>query len=634
MTSNKKHRCHGQGQDTAGDDDYYHQYDAEFPSTVVMTVMNNEEMSQTEDIATPPREKNDYDDDHGTSCTKYTMEVLSTPPQVFRVRMLQNTANGKAHAIKAAKDDDRDTLLIVTTTTTTAKAQQQESPATTVSTTSVNSAGYSCSPTTTSSPQEKNSLIHTSTTITTAHNTSFSSLDSFSVVDKSTKENANDKTLAHYQPHIVRRYILYSATPQDKPRTKSRSTATASITSAHDRNDHRFYFSKKVSPTRIHHKHVNNHHRDSFHFITLILQHQRHIVILSALLIVTLTLTTIAKFHQMVFEFTIHSNNATPISSLYSTNNSTGTQTKIRKRNRKTVDSKQILAKLLGTDKPLSNITWHDLHFQQEQHMAPSCSTPIHSSNITFTLVTQVSEDRLWMLTQHCHRWAGPISAAVFTDYSADKIQQIITTENGAYGRCQQGQVTVATLVKAGIPDGEYPVNALRNLALRGVQTTHLFYADVDFWSSEDLYDTLQSTQVTERLSTDPKLALVIPAFQMNRHCDDHGVTRDASILCRLSNMDSMPQTKQNIIDMVHASNVSAFDPTNKGGHGSTRYAEWYLQHQGEIYDIPCISSNRYEPYVAVRYCQFLPPFQEVFTGYGKNKMTVSFIIMNILFFL
>jgi hypothetical protein len=236
------------------------------------------------------------------------------------------------------------------------------------------------------------------------------------------------------------------------------------------------------------------------------------------------------------------------------------------------------------------------------------------------------------MLTQHCHRWPGPISAAVFTDIPATKIQLIITRDNGAYGKCQINQVTITTLAKTGVPEGEYPVNALRNLALQGVKTTHLFYADVDFWSSVNLYETLHSDQVKQRLSQDDKLALVIPAFQMKRQCDDHGTSKSASITCRLNNMDIMPRTQTEILEMVHAMNATAFDPTNKGGHGSTLYEEWYSQQVGELRDIPCISSNRYEPYVAVRYCRHLPPFQEVFTGYGKNKMTVGIIYVVLLY--
>jgi len=70
---------------------------------------------------------------------------------------------------------------------------------------------------------------------------------------------------------------------------------------------------------------------------------------------------------------------------------------------------------------------------------------------------------------------------------------------------------------------------------------------------------------------------------------------------------------------------VTRFDPTNLGGHGSTRYKDWFRQNRiggDALVEIDCFLSNRYEPYLVFRYCQELPPFQEPFSGYGKNKMT------------
>jgi len=60
---------------------------------------------------------------------------------------------------------------------------------------------------------------------------------------------------------------------------------------------------------------------------------------------------------------------------------------------------------------------------------------------------------------------------------------------------------------------------------------------------------------------------------------------------------------------------------TNFGGHGSTRYAEWLEQKPDQLLPIECVHSNRYEPYLVVRYCSQLPPFQKIFSGYGKNKV-------------
>jgi hypothetical protein len=64
------------------------------------------------------------------------------------------------------------------------------------------------------------------------------------------------------------------------------------------------------------------------------------------------------------------------------------------------------------------------------------------------------------------------------------------------------------------------------------------------------------------------------------------------------------------------------FDPTNKGGHGSTDYKTWFKQQPASLRSIDCLQSNRYEPFVMIRYCRDMPPFQAAFSGYGKNKVT------------
>ena len=87
-----------------------------------------------------------------------------------------------------------------------------------------------------------------------------------------------------------------------------------------------------------------------------------------------------------------------------------------------------------------------------------------------------------------------------------------------------------------------------------------------------------------------------------------------------------MPSNREELIRQLTLQKgaVSAFDPTNRGGHGSTRYNAWIDQEDGTFVDLGCVKSNRYEPYLAIRRCAEMPPFQEGFTGYGKNKMTVS----------
>jgi hypothetical protein len=161
----------------------------------------------------------------------------------------------------------------------------------------------------------------------------------------------------------------------------------------------------------------------------------------------------------------------------------------------------------------------------------------------------------------------------------------------------------------------DYPVNTLRNLALSAVRTTHVAYLDVDFWPSSDLREILDSDIVRQKFAQDPKAAMVIPAFSMKRQCVEE---RD----CVELNVPAMPLRRRQMLDTILAKKALQFDPTNAGGHGSTRYTDWINQRSTTLIPIECVKSNRYEPYLVFRYCQDLPPFQEIFTGYGKNKMS------------
>ena len=84
-----------------------------------------------------------------------------------------------------------------------------------------------------------------------------------------------------------------------------------------------------------------------------------------------------------------------------------------------------------------------------------------------------------------------------------------------------------------------------------------------------------------------------------------------------------MPKDKEELINLIQKKAVSTTQ-LGTNGHSSTKYKTWMNQKTGTFVDLPCFKSNKYEPYLTVRYCSDLPPFQEGFTGYGKNKITVS----------
>ncbi|VEU35304.1 unnamed protein product [Pseudo-nitzschia multistriata] len=285
--------------------------------------------------------------------------------------------------------------------------------------------------------------------------------------------------------------------------------------------------------------------------------------------------------------------------------------------------------------------------FQRISEAAPECYDLEDPSEITLTLVTQVSHDRLWMMEHHCDRYrvTGPedqrkqqhrMSIAVYSNATKGEIVDeleamgcgVITNPESDDATYNEVGVEVSVLsARTHGAWNNYPVNELRNLALSRVRTTHILYLDVDFWPSDSLYEMLLGdddegngppSPVQQALLADPRQALVIPAFQLWRQCAEWAD-------CRGENLPHM-EAARTLHGLAHEvktyKSVSIFDPTNVGGHGSTSYPSWFRQAPGSVLPIDCLQSNRYEPFVVVRYCRDLPPFQKAFAGYGKNKVT------------
>ena len=249
--------------------------------------------------------------------------------------------------------------------------------------------------------------------------------------------------------------------------------------------------------------------------------------------------------------------------------------------------------------------------FQLRTPHAPACSEPLDETRVSFTLVSQLSYGRLRMIGHHCKRWGdNPISIVVITDKTVVNVKAELVSMG-----CLEEQMTLQTVSKFEYdPDGtQYPVNLMRNLALSAVKTSHIVYADADFLPSDDLYSIMSNQATKERLASDSKLAVVIPVFQMNwlecQDDDDDEVGEDC--MRRLKKNEDMSRDKEGVVALIGTGAASIFDPSNERGHGSTMYRMWQNQETGTLIDLPCITSNRYEPYLALRYCSELPPFQE-----------------------
>ena len=258
----------------------------------------------------------------------------------------------------------------------------------------------------------------------------------------------------------------------------------------------------------------------------------------------------------------------------------------------------------------LNTLDYRSFDFKATTELAPTCDT-LPDDKIDFTLVTQLSPNRLGIMHQHCKRWGDhAISVAVGTSSSQKAILKVLKGLG-----CNPEHVSV-TIVSDFDSDESYPVNRLRNAALAAVKTSHFVYVDADFVPSLHLYDELMKHRDS---LLHHKTALVIPAFELNPLCD--------AAECKQLHEYMIPDTKQELVDLftspADSPAVIPFDSKgNPSGHGSTRYMDWITQDKDELLPIECMTSPRYEPYVVMRYCRDLPPFQEQFAGYGQNKIT------------
>lgn len=255
-----------------------------------------------------------------------------------------------------------------------------------------------------------------------------------------------------------------------------------------------------------------------------------------------------------------------------------------------------------------------EIEFQGKTASAPVCSySDIEAQSIDFTLVTQLSPARLLVMKEQCRRWGPhPISVGIGGSVSKEAIVRVLVTMG-----CDEELLTVTVIHEE--EEGEYPVNKLRNAALAAIKTSHAVYVDADFLVSPDLYADLATHR--EAL-VDPKTALVVPAFQLN----PLGCALDNSH-CENLHLSLIPEHKSELSELFGSieddAAITPFDyKKNVGGHNSTRYEDWFHQVDGELLPIECLQSDRYEPYLVLRYCRDLPPFQEAFVGYGKNKVT------------
>lgn len=209
------------------------------------------------------------------------------------------------------------------------------------------------------------------------------------------------------------------------------------------------------------------------------------------------------------------------------------------------------------------------------------------------TLVAQLSMDRLQMLEAICKHWDGPMSLALYM--SDAEAQQFLRYAQASEVLKNRKNIGYHIVYKEG---QFYPVNFLRNIALKNVNTPYVFLTDIDFLPMYGLYEYLRKSILQQDMAN-KKEALIVPAFETLRY--------------RLS----FPKSKAELLSMLDMGLLYTFRyHVWTKGHAPTDYAKWRTA--TTPYKVEWEAD--FEPYVIVR--QDCPEYDTRFVGFGWNKVS------------
>jgi len=330
--------------------------------------------------------------------------------------------------------------------------------------------------------------------------------------------------------------------------------------------------------------------------------------------------------------------------------------------------------------------TRHQRSLQNMYDLPPSSSCPadLSQDDISTTLVTQCSLNRVDLLVETCNRWGGPIVLSLFLANEEEE-EEWSGKQSNWEEMCPQLTVLPHIATAEEREDGAYPVNLLRNIGLDAVKTSHVFMMDVDFIPSVDLHatigDVLNARHKMQKVEGDKggddngggaRDALIVPAFErkLSKPCQTIAQCQ------RYINEDSnfIPKTVDGLRDCTKKGDKEGCivfqSDNNWEGHHTTHSEQWL---KGDWYDdgdyreprteagdkkkrgrkekidlarkiksVKCFDSLRYEPWVVIRWCPssssskyiekgedgrirpVAPYFDERFHGYGKNKIEMT----------
>nr|XP_022918705.1 LARGE xylosyl- and glucuronyltransferase 2-like [Onthophagus taurus] len=208
------------------------------------------------------------------------------------------------------------------------------------------------------------------------------------------------------------------------------------------------------------------------------------------------------------------------------------------------------------------------------------------------TFVAQFSYDRLQLLEELCQHWGGPMS---LTLYATDpEFQQAMKYLDNLDVVKDRTNIAFHVVFK----NGEYhPINILRNVALKHVNTPYVFLADIDFVPMYGLQVIIREN--IGKIGNMNKKALIVPAFETQRY------------------KTKFPKSKRELISMWEKKFIHTFRyDVWASGHAPTNYTKW--RHSTISYKVNW--EPDFEPYIVVS--SNVTQYDNRFMGFGWNKVS------------
>ena len=239
--------------------------------------------------------------------------------------------------------------------------------------------------------------------------------------------------------------------------------------------------------------------------------------------------------------------------------------------------------------------------------MAHFLAPTVPFTNRSITLATQMTFDRFTNLAATAKVWNGPISAALLMlREGKQSIQQQMKELTQKYyaSKFLSHYVAIHLILQDDLNEEDssrYPVNFLRNVALKFASTSHVFFVDADIspgFSERQAWGWMVKTKFEFRSEENRnclKCAFIAPVFNVK--------VKDAVL----------PVSKKELLVKLEEEkdNFSSF---NGVSHKMVNYGKWRTQNKP--YDVTHYEHQ--EPYFIVP--REAPLMNDLFQGYGRDK--------------